>query len=127
MRLGRNIVKKLLQSRVFLAFLLLATVLSFVRLSNELARRTKINNEIATLRAQTIQLKQEQIDLSSLIEYLNTDEYIEDAARKKLNYSKPGEQLIIVEDGNTEKTKDLTSRDSIQTNVQLWWDYFFNS
>jgi cell division protein FtsB len=93
---------------------------SSLELLNEIGRRNKISNEIKKQKQQIEKLEQENTDLSSLIQYYNTNSYVESEARKKLNLSKSGESLVVIE--NT--TKATTSDQQIVSNPQRWWNYF---
>ncbi len=121
----RHFFSYVLQSRVFFVILVCAVIISAVRLSNEIARRVAITKQINALHAQVDQLRSERDSLSSLINSLSTDAYIEDAARKKLNLAKPGEQLVVIPGPTGTENKNMaTSVASIPT-PQVWWDYFF--
>ena len=123
---GRHGLSRLFQSRIFLVILLIMTVVSFMRLISEVTRRAKINTEIDRLKTEILSLENEREALSSLIHYLNTDAYIEEQARKKLNLSKPGESVVII---NDQGARQLVADRSLtrQHTVSLWWRYFFDS
>lgn len=116
----RHFFRRLLQSKIFFVMLVIITLLSLVRMSNEIARRSKINSEITKLKTQTEKLRAERKNLSALIEYLSTDTYIEEAAREKLNLSRPGEKLFIINQPYQQQPPK-----SSDTTVALWWEYFF--
>ncbi len=121
----KNTIIKIFQSRIFLIILLLITIISALRLSNEIIKRNKINNEISRLKNQMQQLRNEQKSLSSLLNYLQSDAYIEEEARKKFNLAKPGETIIVINnptDNNNNVTK--SSNDNV---INHWWGYFFNN
>lgn len=119
----RHFISRLLQSRWVLAILMLLLIMSGLRLSNEIARRTKISSEINRLKEQITELKSEQESLTSLIDYLRTDAFVEEEARKKLNLQKPGERRVIISDPMLASTQ-LSNKNN---NIQLWWSYFFES
>jgi len=123
MKKGKSKLMTLLQSRILLIFLIVITVLSGVRLTNEVIRRQKINTEINNLQGQINTLEDEQRSLSALINYLNTDSYIEEQARKKLNLSRPGESIIVVGD---EQASDTVKQTGNKSPIILWVNYFFN-
>jgi len=112
--------RRLLQSKIFFVILVIITLLSLIRMSNEIARRSKINAEITRLKTQTEKLRAEHENLSALTEYLSTDKYIEEAAREKLNLSKPGEKLFIINRPSQQQPKKNSNN-----TVALWWEYFF--
>lgn len=76
-------------------------VLVGVSLVQELRRRYLLEQHIQALRATITGREQRVAELKRLKEYLATDAYVERAAREKLNYQKPGEQVVIVPHGAT--------------------------
>lgn len=76
-------------------------VLVGVSLVQELRRRYLLEQHIHELRATITGREQRVAELKRLKEYLGTDAYVERAAREKLNYQKPGEQVVIVPEGAT--------------------------
>lgn len=111
---------RLLKSKIFFILIIILFLFSSLELLNEIGRRNKISNEIKKQKQQIEKLEQENTDLSSLIQYYNTNSYVESEARKKLNLSKSGESLVVIE--NT--TKATTSDQQIVSNPQRWWNYF---
>lgn len=114
-------IRRIFQSRFFLILLLIITAISFVRLMNEVMWRQKIGGRISGLKNDIHTLSEEQHRLSSLIEYLSTDTYIEEEARKQLNLRKPGEQVTVI----APQSSSLTTTTARRSTVSLWWDYFF--
>jgi cell division protein FtsL len=121
----RGIVSRMMQSKIVLLFLLIATVFSCVRLISEVYRRQNISSEINKLRTQVEALQKDKTDLSALIAYLNTDTYLEDQARTKLGLLKEGESEVIIPD--TAKSTLSTNDRSDRTALVSWWDYFFSN
>jgi cell division protein FtsB len=115
-----NFFGRLLKSKIFFILIIILFLFSSLELLNEIGRRNKISNEIKKQKQQIEKLEQENTDLSSLIQYYNTNSYVESEARKKLNLSKSGESLVVIE--NT--TKATTSDQQIVSNPQRWWNYF---
>jgi cell division protein FtsB len=124
MKKGKHHITVVFQSKIFLGLLITISIFSVFRLVKEVIKRHKISVEIVNLKSQITTLKEDQRSLSSLIDYLSSDAYIEEQARKKLNLSKPGESLIIVNDSN-EKLSNKQTPIADQT-VNLWWEYFFS-
>jgi cell division protein FtsB len=116
-----SIFGRLLRSKIFFAVIIILFIVSSLELLNEIGRRNKISYEIKKQRDQIEKLQQQNTDLSSLIQYLNTDNYVESEARKKLNLSKSGESLVVVENASTTAFND----DNKIPNSLRWWNYFF--
>lgn len=71
-------------------------VLVGVSLAQEFRRRILLDQHVRTLRANIEAHERRIADLRRLREYLETDAYIERAAREKFNYRKPGEEVVVV-------------------------------
>ena len=57
-------------------------------------KRTKLTNQIESLRNQIQELEQRKIKLEAQISYQKSEEYLEEVARDKLNLKSPGEQGV---------------------------------
>ena len=122
---NRNILGKLMQSKLFFVLLLIITMVSGFRLSSEISRRMSISNEVQELRAQTEKLQAQRDSLSQLVQSLGTDYYIEEELRKKLNRAEEGETLVIISDRST-GIGNTGSTSTTYPIPYLWWSYFFS-
>lgn len=119
----KGLITTLLRSRIIMVALVLLTVLSAIRLTNEINRRGKINAEIVRIQSEISKLEGEQRNLSGVIDYFSSDYYLEEQARKQLSLVKPGETTVIIEDTNSLKSSPQQKKPL----VLLWWDYFFKA
>lgn len=122
---------------LLVGFSLVILVFTSVQLVKELINKRELQNNIGELSVKVNELKQRNSDLSSMITYFQSLDFVEQEARTKLNFRKPGEKIIIVagsmEDGNGQVVNEgeinlNTEENSIvnkKTNPQKWWDYFF--
>ncbi len=110
------------------AFMVLIALLLFFSISllREVKRKQAIQDEIKHLEEELARLEPENQQFSTLIEYLQTDEYAELEAKKRLGMKRDGEQVILV----TESQQTTGQQEYIplipETNWQLWWRHFFN-
>lgn len=119
----RTFISALLRSRIMVVVLIILTIVSALRLTNEISRRSKINAEITRLQQEIETLKNEQKGLSDIANYFESDYYLEEQARKQLSLVKPGETIVVVEDDS----KSTISSASVESNIVHWMEYFFNS
>lgn len=91
----------------------------------------RINQDVAKLKGEIAQLRDDQLELQNLIAYLNTESFKEREARRKLGYRKPGEQVIalpnsVLQDIDSGEAKGGAAEESGTTlnNPQKWWEYF---
>lgn len=120
-----------------IVFSLVIMVFTSVQLVKELLNKRELQKNIDELSVKVNELKKRNSDLSSMINYFQSMEFVEQEARTKLNFRKPGENIIIVagsmENGEGQTVTDgeisLTTEENAllnkKTNPQKWWDYFF--
>ena len=125
--------------KIFLVSLsVIILVFTSVQLVKELINKRELQSNINDLSVKVNELKQRNADLSSMISYFQSMDFVEQEARTKLNFRKPGEKIIIVagsmENGDgkvvNEGEINLNSQENSivnkKTNPQKWWSYFFD-
>lgn len=129
--------KKSNSKAVILFFCLLILLFTSVELVKEIINKRELQKNIDELSVKVDDLKKRNTDLSSMITYFQSLDFVEQEARTKLNFRKPGENIIIVagsvenSDGqvisngeinlNTEANQLINSK----SNPQKWLEYFF--
>ncbi len=101
-------------------------VLGFGR---EYLRNLEIERNIRQLEEENTALEGQKLESLSVIASLSSEYYLEGEARKKHGLAKPGEQLVIVEDGGgaTDQDGGATTEDGGGgSNVAHWFSYFFD-
>ena len=100
-------------------------MLVVISLGQESYRYFKVAEEINDLEQNIQNLKQDNEELIGNREYFQSQEFLEDEARKKLNMVKEGETVVmitniddIIQDENVNAQKNKTS------NFKLWLEYF---
>ena len=103
----------------------------------------QVNQEIDELEDEINRLDKKNQELENLIEYLETDQFVDRQAREGLNFKKPGEEVVVIKDGSSQAqlaTSGQAVRDAYgisgsytgnrqqqATNPGRWWRYFFGS
>lgn len=87
-----------------LLFALLAAIVFFVSASTvrETYRGWKVDQEIEGLKTQVAQLESQKHSMTELLGKMNTDSYVEQEARLRFNLKKPGEHVVLFEEGGKE-------------------------
>lgn len=85
-----------LKSRWFTVLALTVLVLIVATVIKRGPALSAISQEYAQVDRQISELHQEKADLEARKEYLQSSLYLERQARIKLNYKKPGEQVVYV-------------------------------
>lgn len=121
--------KKLLYSKSFIFFLLIILILVAVALGRESYRNFRVNQNIKDLENTIEELKANNEELIGLQEYFQSEEFLEKQARLKLNLTKPGEKVIIIKqiEGDLEEIVQQQGIAKEFSNVQKWWEYFFEN
>lgn len=90
-----------------------------------LVQKRTIDREVSRLENQMARVSNENEELSSLIQYLNTPEYKEKEAREKLNLVKEGEHVVVLPSVE-EQIAAASAEQNKTNNSKLWFNYFFN-
>ncbi len=120
-----------------LVLLALIVLVSFPLTRNWRQKRA-IDREIKGIEGQVAELEHTNSNLKTVIDYMQSNQFVEEEARTKLNYQKPGEKVVVVEDRPGQKAPTSTSPfftlppepptippAPAVVNVHKWLDYFF--
>jgi len=136
----KNFIKKLLSSKVFFFFMVIALVALLLNFVRESYHKYQLSEEIGGLKTEIERLEGRRQQLAGLMEYFEQESYLEKEARQRLNLKKPGEKVVIlsqkadVDIGNDQRVDNILSEntDSSQNtenqetaNYWKWWEYFF--
>ncbi|MEJ0021165.1 MAG: septum formation initiator family protein [Candidatus Doudnabacteria bacterium] len=90
-----------------------------------LIQKYQVDKETAKLENQVQKIKQDNQQLSSLIQYYGSQDYEEKAAREKLSLQKNGEYVVGLpqQDETNPSTQTKTGSGS---NYKKWFNYFFS-
>ena len=114
---------------LFVIFLIIIIYLS-INVYREIKQRVEVRREISNLKMEIENLDNENNKLGELIEYFETEEYVESISREKLGYKKPGEKIIIFTEEDSDSILNIErEREELEKgpNIKLWWNYFFNN
>ena len=108
--------------------LVFIAVLFYVAISivGNIREYQKYQQELATHKANIDQLTEDNLQLSELLTFLNTDDAVDAYARTRLGLQQQGERaFIITQEGiqNTKRVDDLPIVE--EPNTQKWFRYFF--
>jgi cell division protein FtsB len=150
----KNILSRIISNSKFLTFVGLAVIiLMSFPIARNISQRHRVDEEIRDLQKEIVMIENKNTELRKLIDYLDSDQYVEEQARLNFGLKKQGEDVIVIDiDGNVNKpnSQDLESGtpdnkqekrftepifnipglNKIQTpkpisNPQRWWRYFF--
>ena len=127
----KNFIKKLLSSKVFLFFIVLALIGLVISLGQESYRKYQLTKEINGLKSEIERLEGKNQQLADLMEYFQEGSYLEKEARLKLNLKKEGEKVVVVsQTAGAEVDQRIVAETEKEvsnetTNFWKWWEYFF--
>lgn len=135
----RNILIKFFTSQIFitLALLVILIVLAIPSFRNYQQRRS-VDQEVNALKEEIAQAEAQNNDFRKMVEYLESEQFVEEQARLKLGLKKPGENVVVIQEQTpqtdllTEKTIDDQPLINEQTmrlvnNFKKWIDFFFKT
>ena len=106
-------------------------------LSKNWRQKRSIDQEIKGLELQAKELEGKNNNLKNVLDYMQSDQFVEKEARTKLNYKKSGESVVVIEGRPGETPMTTTSPFEIPPeppktpqlpatiNFNKWLDYFF--
>ena len=135
-------VKRILNSYISLVLILVAVGFVSYQLVEISYKKSQIKKRLPPLEEKIEKAKEKKENLSEMMDYYNTEAYLEKQARSKLNLKKEGEEVVIVvppkkfeqakKEGekilgaqNISNTDEGRSQRTKTTNPQRWWQYFF--
>lgn len=123
----------ILGSKLFLVTSVIILSILLVILAKEFFRSYKIDKEIKSLESQVKNLENQNQELVSLLAYLQTKDFQEQAAKSKLFLRQPGEKVVAplnLQEGSETGLNDSgqeTNKDNQGLSAPWqWWKYFFH-
>lgn len=109
---------------VLLVAALVTVYLSFSAV-NTLVQAHHLNHQEQTLRADVARLKSDDQRLSAISGYLQSDEYIESVARRRLGLVHPGDTLVVVSSTAPDTPTPEPSPAAAPGETPRWWERLF--
>lgn len=116
---------KFFESKYFIFCLLLIFALALVSLLREGYRFFQVSEEIRGLEEKIEDFRRENEELLEMKNIFNSQEFLEEEARKRLNMVKEGENVIIISDDSEIKQENTGASLEKISNIKLWIKYFF--
>ena len=129
----QSFVRRFFRSRLFLIILLVFITLVALSYARAYYQDYTIRQEIKTLEGEVQRLERKRLESLDILNYVMSDAFVEEKARRELNMKKPGEHVAIIEGQggglSTTPSLEAESEDPRQdiSNPLKWVYYFFNS
>ncbi|MEK7164316.1 MAG: septum formation initiator family protein [Patescibacteria group bacterium] len=131
-------IKKLLISKPILILEVLVLGYFAFNVGQEMFKKHNIETEISHLENEINKLEKDKNDLNDLLSYVQTDAFVEQEAREKLNLAKAGESLVLLPESDATPEGEAQTENSAtplaaanqdasakKSNLAKWWQYFF--
>lgn len=125
-----SLFKRLFFSKLFHTAGIIILILLAAAIAGAYIQKNKVNVEVDSLQREISRLEQGNNELGSLLEYLQTANFLETEARNKFGLAKEGEKaIVVVPPDNIESSQINDHEQQITTlsdlsNPALWWYYF---
>jgi len=139
------IFQRILHWRYLYVINLLLILLIAISFGREMMHRRDIDSQILSLQKQAQNMQTQNTVLSELHDAVQTESYIEREARLKLGLKKPGESVVVLKGGDSDRNEKKTDSGKVGdmsdplglvsdgsgikkplANSTKWWYYFFN-
>lgn len=126
----RSVIKIFFRNQYIVAFLgILVIILISYPLAKNLSKTHKINQEINDLKNEINELDNTNFDLKKVIDFLESDSYLEKEARLNLGLKMPGEEVVVIKEKDSELVNEIngTNGEGLKklSNFSKWFNYFF--
>jgi len=119
-----NIFSPRLFITIFGFLFLLYFLFLFSRITN---KKYRINQDVKNLEAEIVNLNEESLELENIIQYLDSDQFVEEKARLSMGMRKPGESMVVVTNLDQEINgfNKNNNKELDKNNFIKWYKYFF--
>lgn len=119
--------RPLLRSKLLLLGAVAAALFVLSAVVRERARQQAVANEIRAIEQEVVTLEAKRQRLTTLLEHAETPEFLEREARLRLGLQRPGEEVLIVPEGNTPAPAPDAVAAGQEPNWKRWWRYVFGT
>ncbi len=122
--------KRFLASKLFLFLGLIVLGFLIFSFGKKFLESREIDEEIKTSQDEIARLEAKNEELGSFLNFLGTDDFLEQEARLKFNLQKPGESVVIIPARDGKEANGGAGGAGEETasgNPEKWWNYFFKS
>lgn len=109
----------------FIGLIFLSMIL--VPLLKNYAKQRAVANEIKDIQKEIADFESKNKDLSAMLDYLESNESLEEQARLNLGLKKPGEKVVVVQSEEIKDDGTTTTTPVNHGNWSKWWRYFFQT
>lgn len=119
--------KNFFSSQIFVIIIAIVAVMVVFEYARAYYQDYLVRQEIAYLEDQAKKMESKKVELLEVLKYVKSDNFVEEKARTELNLVKPGEQVMVVPQVNTEPNRqenEAVVRLKNIPNYKKWLNYF---
>lgn len=117
--------RRFFPSRAFLIVAFFLAVLLAAVFARAYYRDYQVKREIAALKEEVKHLEKKKLESLQILQYVMSENFVEEKARTELNLRKPNEQVVAFETKQkTEQAKRALHTGQKPGNPLKWWYYF---
>jgi cell division protein FtsL len=124
----RGLLRRFFVSKSFLLVGLVVLLLLGFAFGRAYYQNYKLKQEIQSMLDQAANYKATNGDLKSLLSKVHSEDYVKGMARN-MNLVQPGENVTVIVGGQKAGSGQLDNavvESKNNSNLKLWWNYFFN-
>lgn len=112
--------------RTFAIIALVFLLLIFLPLAKNYSRKRLVEQEIAGIQKEIDDFEAKNKDLKEMIDYLQSDQSLEEQARLNMGLKRPGETVAVIKEDEAASALSVPVLVDHAPNWQKWWHYFVN-
>ncbi|HQO10989.1 MAG TPA: septum formation initiator family protein [bacterium] len=116
----------LVNPRTFAIIALVFLLLIFLPLAKNYSRKRLVEQEIAGIQKEIDDFEAKNRDLKEMIDYLQSDQSLEEQARLNMGLKRPGEIVAVIQEDTAVDAISSPVLVDDSPNWQKWWRYFAN-
>lgn len=117
-------------SKLFVFFGIGSVIFLGYALGKGFVQRNHVSAEIEELKEEIALLEKEQGDLTTLLAYLESEEFLKQEGKIKFGLKEEGEHVVVIQDVVSQQKPVLQvprETDEVEvSNPNKWWRFFFN-
>lgn len=121
---GSFFARLLADKRIFAIIALIFLLLILVPLAKSYSRKRLIEKEIEGIQQEIASFEAKNSDLREMIDYLQSDQSLEEQARLSMGLKRPGETVAVITESAVGVQITKTEEVIAPPNWQKWWRYF---
>ena len=116
----------LVNQKVFAIIALIFLLLILVPLAKSYSRKRIVEKEIADIQQEIADFEAKNRELKEMVDYLQSDQSLEEQARLNMGMKKPGETVAVIQGDSFGTVMTEVERPAPLPNWRKWWQYFVN-